>query len=361
MALMMDSSCDEYEDDSKSMIERLPEELLEKFFSYLTFEGVSNIRGVCSRFNHVCQKLLNQGFARADKFHALCQKEIKSRLPRRESERRQHALARHAEILSAIETRLSLLGMTYMKYIDTGMCCFIPGKVLDEIFSVLLMIRDEARNGAKPPRAHEILQELRDISSMAMEHFDEKVVPILKQRMTPTKMETFINDALESTPGPSYTPQASISFSVPTPHIRFPPIRHDVQKVQHQVRVCGTNVISLRKEVSDSKSRLNEHKKRLTEQDAKIVNLNKKLARQAKKINDQDQRIVELSRKIIDYDAKFTEITAQVSTLRGDKLKLSASGSGDFKDTEHCIDKRRRKRPAAEAAPTQVAMKTRRR
>ncbi len=35
----------------------------------------------------------------------------------------------------------------------------------------------------KPPRPHEILQELRDISSMAMEHFDEKVVPILKKKM----------------------------------------------------------------------------------------------------------------------------------------------------------------------------------
>ena len=35
----------------------------------------------------------------------------------------------------------------------------------------------------KPPRPHEILQELRDISSMAMEHFDERVVPLLKKKM----------------------------------------------------------------------------------------------------------------------------------------------------------------------------------
>lgn len=31
-----------------------------------------------------------------------------------------------------------------------------------------------------PPRAYEILQELRDISSMAMEYFDEKIVPGFK-------------------------------------------------------------------------------------------------------------------------------------------------------------------------------------
>lgn len=54
---------------------------------------------------------------------------MKSQLPRRESERRNHPLARHVDILSAIETRLSLLGMTYMRYIDMGLCCFIPGKV----------------------------------------------------------------------------------------------------------------------------------------------------------------------------------------------------------------------------------------
>ena len=54
---------------------------------------------------------------------------MKAKLPRRESERRNHPLARHVDILAAIETRLSLLSMTFMKYIDMGLCCFIPGKV----------------------------------------------------------------------------------------------------------------------------------------------------------------------------------------------------------------------------------------
>lgn len=49
---------------------------------------------------------------------------------RRESERRNHSLARHADILAAVETRLSLLNMTFMKYVDSNLCCFIPGKVM---------------------------------------------------------------------------------------------------------------------------------------------------------------------------------------------------------------------------------------
>lgn len=32
-------------------------------------------------------------------------------------------------------------------------------------------------SGVHPPRTHELLQELRDISSMAMEHFDEHLLP----------------------------------------------------------------------------------------------------------------------------------------------------------------------------------------
>ena len=55
--------------------------------------------------------------------------------------------------------------MTFIKYVDLDLCCFIPGKVIDEIFSVLRTIQSDEN----PPRAYEILQELRDISSMAME------------------------------------------------------------------------------------------------------------------------------------------------------------------------------------------------
>ena len=53
----------------------------------------------------------------------------------------EHPLARHCDILTAIETRISLLGMTFMKYVDLDLCCFIPGKVIDEIFTVLRTIQ----------------------------------------------------------------------------------------------------------------------------------------------------------------------------------------------------------------------------
>ena len=65
-----------------------------------------------------------------------------------------HPLARHCDILTAIETRISLLGMTFMKFIELDLCCFIPGKVIDEIYSVLRNIQS-IKN---PNRSCEVLQ-----------------------------------------------------------------------------------------------------------------------------------------------------------------------------------------------------------
>ena len=73
--------------------------------------------------------------------------------------------------------------MTFLKYVDLNLCCFIPGKVIDEIISVLRTIKKDEN----PPRAYEILQELRDISSMAMEYFDDKIVPTLKVQLSPLR------------------------------------------------------------------------------------------------------------------------------------------------------------------------------
>lgn len=80
-------------------------------------------------------------------------------------------MARHSDILTSIETRISMLTMTYSKFIDLNICCFIPGRVLDEINSILRLLASTT----KQLRPHEVLQELRDISSMAIEHFDEKI------------------------------------------------------------------------------------------------------------------------------------------------------------------------------------------
>ncbi|VDM34520.1 unnamed protein product [Hydatigera taeniaeformis] len=152
----------------------MPSDCLRKIFSFLTFHEIALIRPVCRKFNAVAADLLKCEFCRLEQLVRDYRRELKMLLPRRESERRKHTLAGHADVLSAVETRLSLLGMTIMRYVDEGYCCFFPGKVLDELRRVYVVIKSST---SSIPRSTELLRELRDISSMAMEHFDEVLLP----------------------------------------------------------------------------------------------------------------------------------------------------------------------------------------
>jgi len=156
----------------------LPDLCLEKVFSFLSYEEIAKKRIICTRIDRLNQGLLNRGFVLMTKRHGNNLKWIKAQLPRRESERRNHPLAKHSDILTCIETRLSMLSMTYTKYMDLDLCCFIPGRVIDEVLSILRIVETVQT----PLRAHEVLQELRDISSMATDHFDDEIAPLLKQR-----------------------------------------------------------------------------------------------------------------------------------------------------------------------------------
>ncbi|NXU78999.1 FBX28 protein, partial [Oreotrochilus melanogaster] len=239
---------------------------------------------VCKRMDLVCQRMLNQGFLKVERYHNLCQKQVKAQLPRRESERRNHSLARHADILAAVETRLSLLNMTFMKYVDSNLCCFIPGKVIDEIYRVLRYVNSTRA----PQRAHEVLQELRDISSMAMEYFDEKIVPILKRKMPGSDVSgRLIGTApvFSKVPGPSAALTTMQLFSKQNPS------RQEVTKLQQQVKANGTGLTALKREISELRIKVQEQQKQLQDQDQKLLE-------QTQIIGEQNARLAELERKL---------------------------------------------------------------
>lgn len=85
------------------------------------------------------------------------------------------------------------------------MVCFLTrphcvcGQVIDEIYRVLRYVNSTRA----PQRAHEVLQELRDISSMAMEYFDEKIVPILKKKLPGADLSGRL---IGSAPGNTHAP-----------------------------------------------------------------------------------------------------------------------------------------------------------
>ena len=54
---------------------------------------------------------------------------VQSQMPRRESARRNHPLARECDIVETLHMRLTLLQMTFGKHIERKHICFFPGEV----------------------------------------------------------------------------------------------------------------------------------------------------------------------------------------------------------------------------------------
>uniref|UniRef100_A0A0A9WGF7 F-box only protein 28 n=1 Tax=Lygus hesperus TaxID=30085 RepID=A0A0A9WGF7_LYGHE len=253
----------------------LPDVVIEKILSYLTFDHIAQNRIVCRKFNTLGAKMLNKGYYMADRYHEKTLKAIKSKLPRRESERRVHPLARQCDILIAIETRLSMLAMTFTKWIDANVCCFIPGKVIDEIMRVLRCVA----NNPNPPRAHEILQELRDISSMAMEHFDERILPVLKSSV---RVPTYLKSSCSTTGGTRLGPEDLLPFK---------PRLSSFQAQQNApVSAAEFNKLYIRESLNS-----------------------KKLKKQAAIIAKQGNEIAELRKHIEEYDAKLRDLQEKIS------------------------------------------------
>ncbi|XP_037575274.1 F-box only protein 28-like isoform X2 [Dermacentor silvarum] len=328
-----------YSRDRIFTVESLPIEIIDHILGYLSYDEISVYRRVSRHFNACCQRLLNQGFFRAERFHAQCLKAVKKQLPRRESERRTHPLARHCEILTSIETRLSLLSMTFMKYMDMNLCCFIPGKVIDEIFRVLRLVQG-AGNGCTttPPRAHEILQELRDISSMAMEHFDERIAPGLKLHVGPMKPTLgFIGAGHHGPCAASATVPRSSELATATSilgRIQKPCVYAAAHSslTEELKQVRATN-LSLRKSLTECKSKLTAYAKKQCEQDKRMHDQDKRMHDQAQLVVEQGSRLAEqegklneLNRKLLEQHREFADVLEEVSRLREQVVSNSSSG-----------------------------------
>ncbi|XP_061767097.1 F-box only protein 28 isoform X1 [Nerophis ophidion] len=292
----------------------LPIVAIETILHFLSYDEISLLRSVCKRMDMICQRVLNQGFLKVERYHSMCQRQVKAQLPRRESERRNHSLARHADILAAVETRLSLLNMTFMKYVDSNLCCFIPGKVIDEIYRVLRYVNSTR----SPQRAHEVLQELRDISSMAMEYFDEKIVPILKKKLPVADLcSRLIGSTPVAGPSSSLTTMSLLAKNMPS--------RSEMTKVQQQVKVNGASVTVLRREMQEIRVKQLEQQKQLQDQEQKLLE-------QTQVIGEQNARLAELEhklRELMDSNAAAmggsTSRTAVPSTSSSAAMSSSAS------------------------------------
>ncbi|KAI5643481.1 F-box only protein 28 [Phthorimaea operculella] len=272
---------------------QLPVVMIENIISYLSYDEIAKNRLVSHAFNDICSRMLNRGFLMIERRHALALKTVKAQLPRRESERRYHPLSRHCDILTSIETRISMLNMTYSKFIDNGLCCFIPGKVIDEIKRVLSIVE----TSKTPPRAHEVLQELRDISSMAIEHFDDKISPAFRKKLQE---------------GAQPPPVRTAAIVAPLQ------MRQEMNSLKRRSILNAKLSLYLASQYKKFFKRMLEYKKLALRQRRTIRELTKHQ-------RDQDATIADLKKRIEECDIKYSELTHTNQAVGGKAIAASSS------------------------------------
>ncbi|XP_055914077.1 F-box only protein 28 isoform X1 [Eupeodes corollae] len=320
----------------------LPNVMLIQIFEFLPYEEVAKKRLICKKIDMICQHILNCGFNKVVKQHSISLKRIKALLPRRESERRNHCLARHADILTCIETRISMLSMTYSKYMDLNLCCFIPGRVLDEVFRILRLISKTS----KPLRPHEVLQELRDISSMAIEHFDEKISHSLKKSfvdsntMYPNSSSSAGSTTTATATGSSksvccdqmrqkvnillglhQTTFEPVHFSAQVQSKASPVAAIEQQPTTTHAEGGGQVCEEARSTMTYLKKMEQEYKKKFARMNIMLqvqTNQSRRLNQSLATIIELNAQVIELKKRLEDMDAKNRELSASIKQLNGD-------------------------------------------
>lgn len=299
----------------------LPAELLIKILEYMTFKENSTVRLVCRRLNELCAARLNSSFNRLQNNMLVRFQSIKSQMPRRESARRNHPLARECDIVETLHMRLTLLQMTFGKHIERKHICFFPGEILDEVIRILSYIALTQPLG----RAYKVTDELFDLSTMAMEYFKENIEPSLPE------ITYFGSDFLDFTPpfsSPSkrlQNPLTTVGFDSPISSrasavgssCSEPPLPYTgmdgMEGEYEEGNTLGrdsapqSNMV-LRKRIRRIRAGMKKYNTQLDE-------VKRELKTCKSKMDSQSKQVSEYASRLDDYDKKFEENSRKFGTL----------------------------------------------
>ncbi|XP_053658578.1 putative uncharacterized protein DDB_G0282129 [Anopheles marshallii] len=268
----------------------LPTEILGHIFSFVGYKKIAHMRVISRQMNKVCCSILNSTFQKLqNQMHARFQT-VKAKMPRRESARRNHPLACECDILETCYMRLSLLQMTFGKHIERKHCCFFPGGILDEVYSVLNYIR----TSPSLDRPFKVTDELFDLSTMAMEYFKEHIEPNLPDIAYFTN-STKSFAALE-------TSSSILSRDTSHSNTSSPPqsnmvLRKGIRKIKQGMKRYNNQLTVLRSELRTCKRKATEQAKTITEQQKLLAEQQKQTLEFANRLDETDKKNDELSRK----------------------------------------------------------------
>lgn len=295
----------------------LPAEIIVKILQFMNFKEISAVRRVCRRLNELCAARLNTTFQRLQSQMLVRFQTIKSQMPRRESARRNHPLARECDIIETLHMRLTLLQMTFGKHIERKHICFFPGEILDEVFRILNYIASTNPLG----RAYKVTDELFDLSTMAMEYFKENIEPSLPE------ITYFGSDFLEFTP-PFATPSKRLSSNIgfdspmssrasavgsscsepPLPYNTLEADYEDGSNCGREERGAPQSNMVLRKRIRRIRAGMKKYNTQLDEVKSELKTCKSKMDSQSKQVSEYASRMD-------DYDKKFEENSRKFGTL----------------------------------------------
>jgi len=294
----------------------LPAELLVKIIEYIPFKDHSKIRLVCRRLNEIAAGRLNSTFTKLQNKMLIRFQNIKAQMPRRESARRQHPLARECDIVETLHMRLTLLQMTFGKHIERKHICFFPGEILDEVFRILYYIQSTS---LPLGRAYKVTDELFDLSTMAMEYFKENIEPNLPE------LTYFGADFLDFTPPfasplkkvarPGLDSPISSRASVIGSSCSEPPLSYSQFDAGEEGLLDGgeegeapqSNMV-LRKRIKRIRAGMKKYNTQLDE-------VKRELKSCKSKMDGQSKQVAEYSSRLDEYDKKFDENSRKFGTL----------------------------------------------
>ncbi|XP_047984461.1 F-box only protein 28 [Leguminivora glycinivorella] len=308
---------------STSMLD-LPIEIQEKIFRMVGFKYVSQLRMVNRHFNTVCSNILNSTFQRLQNQMLHRFQSIKAKMPRRESARRSHPLACESDIIETLHMRLSLLQMTFGKHIERKHCCFFPGEILDEVYSILSYLKTTT----KLARPYKVTDELFDLTTMAMEYFKEHIEPNLPE-ITYFGTDFFdITTAfspgessksymcLDSPPPSGFESGSAAASAVSDRRVSIsnlfmeeslppsppPPqsnmvLRKRIHRIKQGMKKYNDQLSALRSDLRSCKRKTALQQKQIAEQQKQIAEQQKQTLDYANRLDDYDKKNEETSRK----------------------------------------------------------------
>lgn len=281
----------------------LPPEIFEKIFSYTGYKTVSQMRLVCRQMDRICGSILNSTFQKLQtqmlhRFH-----NIKSKMPRRESARRNHPLACESDIIETLHMRLTLLQMSFGKHIERKHCCFFAGEILDEVYRILHYIKVTP----KLARPYRVTDELFDLSTMAMEYFKEHIEPTLPEiAYFGTDFFDFAGSLQSTTNNKSWMLDSPPHSGGKTEYESSGP-SEERSGEQPSPPAPQSNVV-LRKRIRKIKQGMKKY-------NSQLVLMKRELRSCKAKIADQQKQFHDYASRMDDYDKKSDETSRKFSTL----------------------------------------------